>query len=50
MPIPTYILNDILYFGTGVRKEGENTENQMAYFKYDFKTKKLSDLKFNIVN
>lgn len=49
-PIPAYILNDTLYFGTGVRKEGENTENKMAYFKYDFKTKKVTDLKYNVVN
>ena len=43
--IPAYIVDNTLYLGTRIN----GTEDEYAYFKYDFNKKKISDFKYNTV-
>ena len=39
-PIPAYIKDDTMYLGTKIKINGEDKENTIGYFKYDFNNKK----------
>ena len=45
-PVPAYFVDNELYLGTTVIKNGELLEKTFGYFKYDFSKQKMSDIKY----
>lgn len=48
-PIPPYIINDTLYFGSRIKVDGKDSNNTFGYLRYDFKNNKVLEIKYPIV-
>ena len=48
-PIPAYIKDDTMYLGTKIKINGEDKENTIGYFKYDFNNKKIIEVNYSFI-